>query len=87
MSNFRDFDNYLKNFPSEDGYFGDYGGAYLPEALIPAFKEADDAYEAICHSAQFINELRRIRKEFREDQPLYIIVKDFQNFSETVRYI
>ncbi len=72
MNQYKDFDNYLKEFPTKDGYFGEYGGAYLPDALIPAFKEADDAYEAICHSAQFINELRRIRKEFQgRPTPVY----------------
>ncbi len=65
MNKYRDFDVYLKNYPDENGYFGEYGGAYLPKELEPAFKEADEAYESICHSAQFINELRRIRKEFQ----------------------
>ena len=65
MNSYREFDNYLKEFPTKDGYFGEFGGAFLPPELEPAFKEADDAYEAICHSAQFINELRRIRKEFQ----------------------
>jgi tryptophan synthase beta chain len=36
------------------------------------FKEIDDAYETICHSAQFISELRRIRKEFQgRPTPVY----------------
>ena len=72
MNKYKDFDNYLKEYPSADGYFGEHGGAYLPPELVPAFKEADDAYEAICHSAQFINELRRIRKEFQgRPTPVY----------------
>ena len=72
MNKYKDFENYLKEYPSKDGYFGEYGGAYLPPELVPAFKEADDAYEAICHSAQFINELRRIRKEFQgRPTPVY----------------
>ena len=65
MNNYRNFDTYLKEYPNEKGYFGEYGGAYLPEKLIPVFEEAAESYEAICHSAQFINELRRIRKEFQ----------------------
>ncbi|HOP10147.1 MAG TPA: tryptophan synthase subunit beta [Oscillospiraceae bacterium] len=70
--NYRDFDNYLKNFPDKDGRFGEYGGQYLPPELIPAFKEIDDAYETICRSAQFINELRRIRREFQgRPTPVY----------------
>ncbi len=72
MNKYKNFDNYLKEFPTEDGYFGEYGGAYLPDELIPAFEEADNAYEAICHSAQFINELRRIRKDFQgRPTPVY----------------
>ena len=72
MNNYREFDNYLKNFPDEKGYFGEFGGAYLSEELKPAFEEANNAYEAICHSAQFINELRRIRKEFQgRPTPVY----------------
>ena len=69
---YRDFDNYVKQFPTPDGRFGEYGGQYLPEELIPAFKEIDDAYETICHSAQFISELRRIRREFQgRPTPVY----------------
>ncbi len=72
MNKYKDFDNYLKEYPSPDGYFGEYGGAFLPPELEEVFKEADDAYEAICHSAQFINELRRIRKEFQgRPTPVY----------------
>ena len=58
-----DFETYLKNYPSEDGYFGRFGGAYIPDELKPAFEEITNAYQTICHSSQFINELRRIRKE------------------------
>ncbi len=72
MNPYRDFDNYLKEYPDENGRFGQYGGQYLPEKLIPAFKEINDAYETICHSSQFINELRRIRKEFQgRPTPVY----------------
>ena len=72
MNKYKDFENYLKQFPSKDGYFGEYGGSYQAKELIEAFREADDAYEAICHSAQFINELRRIRKEFQgRPTPVY----------------
>lgn len=67
-----DFKTYLKNYPDENGRFGPYGGAYLTEELIPAFIEIADAYQTICHSSQFINELRRIRKEFQgRPTPVY----------------
>lgn len=67
-----DFTNYLKKYPDKNGRFGKYGGAYLPEKLIPAFKEINEAYLTICHSSQFISELRRIRKEFQgRPTPVY----------------
>jgi len=67
-----DYQTYFRNYPNAEGNFGDYGGAYLPPELIPAFKEITHAYKTICHSAQFINELRRIRKEFQgRPTPVY----------------
>ena len=67
-----DYRTYLRNYPDKDGRFGEYGGAFLSEELKPAFKEISDAYQTICHSSQFINELRRIRKEFQgRPTPVY----------------
>ncbi|MGI6213777.1 MAG: tryptophan synthase subunit beta [Christensenellales bacterium] len=60
-----DFAVYRKQVPDKDGYFGTYGGAYIPPQLVPAFKEIATAYATICQSSKFINELRRIRKEFQ----------------------
>ncbi len=67
-----DYRTYLRNYPDKDGRFGPYGGVYLPEELIPAFQEVNEAYQTICHSSQFINELRRIRREFQgRPTPVY----------------
>ena len=67
-----DFSKYLKEYPDREGRFGKYGGAYLPEQLVPAMKEIDEAYMTICHSSQFISELRRIRREFQgRPTPVY----------------
>ena len=67
-----DYRTYLRNYPSKEGRFGEYGGAYLSEELKPAFEEITEAYQTICHSSQFINELRRIRKEFQgRPTPVY----------------
>jgi len=66
------FQTYFKNYPNSEGRFGEYGGAYLPPELIPAFQEIDEAYQTICQSAKFISELRRIRKEFQgRPTPVY----------------
>ena len=67
-----DFSTYLKQYPDAEGRFGKYGGAYLPEELIPAFKEITDDYLTICHSSKFVQELRRIRREFQgRPTPVY----------------
>ncbi len=66
------YNSYIKQYPDLNGYFGNYGGAVLPEELKSAFEEISVAYRTICHSAQFINELRRIRKEFQgRPTPVY----------------
>jgi len=59
------FDNYFKNYPDDNGYFGKYGGVYVSDELKQAMKEITDAYFTICKSTKFISELRRIRKEFQ----------------------
>ncbi|MGE4302275.1 MAG: tryptophan synthase subunit beta [Victivallaceae bacterium] len=67
-----DFSTYFSNYPDEKGYFGEYGGAFLPPELQKAFDEIYDAYMTICKSAEFINELRRIRREFQgRPTPVY----------------
>ncbi len=63
---------YLKSFPNKEGYFGKYGGAYLPPLLIEHFKEIGEAYLKISQSFDFIQELKSIRKHYQgRPTPLY----------------
>ncbi len=71
--------SYLKTTPDSDGFFGDYGGAELPPPLIPHFKEIREAYGKISKSAEFIRELRYIRKHF-QGRPTP--VSHFKNLSD-----
>ena len=73
MNKYRDFDNYLKEYPSEDGWFGKYGGNFLKDPeLIKAFNEYAEGYNTIAQSAQFISELRRIRRDCQgSPTPMY----------------
>ncbi len=67
-----DFKRYFRDYPSADGFFGPYGGIELPTDLANACREIDQAYRTICQSSKFINELRRIRKEFQgRPTPVY----------------
>ena len=88
MKTYKDFDNYLKEFPDENGYFGQYGGSFLPPELVPAFEEINDAYQEICHSAQIINELRRIRREFQgRHTPVYHCARLSRAFGKCQIYL
>lgn len=60
-----EFDTYFKNYPDQKGFFGKYGGSYIPVELQKAMEEITEAYFTICKSRRFISELRRIRKEFQ----------------------
>lgn len=60
-----EFDNYLKQYPNKEGFFGPYGGAFIPEELKAPMAEITEAYFKIAKSRKFIAELRRIRKEFQ----------------------
>ncbi len=60
-----EFNTYFKNYPDDNGFFGKYGGTYVSDELKKAMEEISEAYLTICKSRKFINELRRIRKEFQ----------------------
>lgn len=60
-----DYSNYVKEQPNREGYFGTYGGAFLPPELETAFAEITRAYERISRDHTFITELRRIRKHYQ----------------------
>ena len=60
-----DFDTYFRTYPDQNGYFGRYGGSYIPPELQTAMDEINAAYQNISKSRAFISELRRIRREFQ----------------------
>ncbi len=65
-------ENYFKKYPSKDGYFQEYGGAYLPPVLEEEMQKINDAYYAISKSHNFISELRSIRKHYQgRPTPVY----------------
>ena len=63
---------YLKQFPNKDGYFGEYGGSFVPDILQKEMDKITKAYYTISKSHDFINELRSIRKHFQgRPTPVY----------------
>ena len=66
--------SYLKNQPNKEGYFGEFGGAFLPPELIPHFEEINKAYLTLGRSADFLNELKYIRKHYQgRPTPVYYV--------------
>lgn len=64
--------NYFKSYPNKDGYFQDYGGAFIPPVLEEEMKKINDAYFTISKSHSFISELRSIRKHYQgRPTPVY----------------
>ena len=57
--------NYFKKYPNKDGFFNEYGGAFIPPHLEKEMDKINDAYFAISKSHKFISELRNIRKHFQ----------------------
>jgi tryptophan synthase beta chain len=49
---------------SRPGYFGAYGGRFVPEVLMPALEELEHAYAAAQHDAEFQHELARLSREY-----------------------
>jgi tryptophan synthase beta chain len=49
-----------------DGKFGDYGGQYVPESLMPAIQELEDAYEryVLGNEDGFVDEFRARLRDF-----------------------
>ncbi len=48
----------------EKGYFGQFGGRYVPETLIHALEELEDAYERYRDDPEFAEELDALSRDF-----------------------
>ncbi|RDU65724.1 tryptophan synthase subunit beta [Helicobacter didelphidarum] len=63
---------YLKEFPNSQGYFGKFGGSFVPEEIAKQMQEINEAYNLIAQNSDFIAELRKIRKHFQgRPTPIY----------------
>jgi len=48
----------------KSGYFGDFGGRYVPETLIHALEELEEAYERYKDDPEFVEELDSLSRDF-----------------------
>ncbi len=65
-------ENYFKTYPDKNGYFKEYGGAFIPPILETEMQKINDAYFSISKSHKFVSELRSIRKHYQgRPTPVY----------------
>lgn len=57
--------NYLENYPDENGYFGRFGGSFIPPVLEEPFKKITQAYESLKKDKKFIEDLKYVRKHYQ----------------------
>lgn len=58
--------------PDTNGYYGQFGGAFIPELLYPSVKEIDDHYKEIIASEEFQKEYKALLKDYvGRPSPLY----------------
>ncbi|WP_295051472.1 tryptophan synthase subunit beta [Sulfuricurvum sp.] len=56
---------YLETHPDERGYFGKFGGSFIPPVLEEPFAQITQAYQELKHSPEFIKELKYVRKHYQ----------------------
>jgi tryptophan synthase beta chain len=72
---------YIDTMPDKHGFFGEYGGAFIPPQLEQPFKEITEAYDKLSKSYHYINELKSIRRHYQgRPTPVYYC----KNLSEHV---
>ncbi len=51
--------------PDANGFFGKFGGAFIPPQLEKPFQEINEAYDKLSKSFEFLDELKKIRKHYQ----------------------
>lgn len=67
-------DNNFKNydFPDNNGHFNRFGGAFVPETLVPALKNLEKKYNEAKKELSFKNQLEKLLKHYSgRKTPLY----------------
>lgn len=55
---------YTGNGPDDFGFFGKFGGCYMPESLMPARQELEQAFNIVRHKPEFWAEYQQILTDF-----------------------
>ena len=64
--------NSLKNLPDLNGRFGEFGGRFVAETLMPLILSVEEAYEKASNDKVFLSELDLLRRDYiGRPSPLY----------------
>ncbi|MGO4275665.1 pyridoxal-phosphate dependent enzyme, partial [Paenibacillus sp. TAF58] len=62
----------MTQVPDQHGRFGKFGGRYVPETLMNALIELEEAYEQYKDDPEFVAEVRYLQKQYSgRPTPLY----------------
>ena len=57
--------SYLESMPDINGFFGKFGGSFIPPVLEKPFDDITKAYAELKNSPKFIEELKYVRKHYQ----------------------
>jgi len=70
---------------NEKGYYGNFGGAYIPEMLYPNVEELREKYLEIMNEPEFQQEFLHLLKDYvGRPSPLYLAQRLSENYGTTI---
>lgn len=77
----------MKYGVDEQGYYGDFGGAYIPEMLYPNVEELRQQYLAITTDASFITEFNQLMRDYvGRPSPLYFAKRHSELYGANIYF-
>ncbi|MBA6155674.1 tryptophan synthase subunit beta [Tenacibaculum sp. S7007] len=75
----------MKFQPTKEGYYGQFGGAFIPELLYPNVKELEDNYLNILASEAFQKEYKDLLQHYvGRPSPLYLAKRLSEKYGATI---
>lgn len=75
----------MEYFVNENGYYGDFGGAYIPEMLYPNVEELRQRYMTIINDEGFQKELQHLLKDYvGRPSPLYLAKRLSEKYNANI---
>ncbi len=74
--------NSLKNYPDLNGRFGEFGGRFVAETLMPLILKVEEYYEIAVKDKSFLNELDNLQRNYiGRPSPLYFAKRLTKHFN------